>query len=70
MKRMIGLLTVLTLTIGMTVSVGATQAITFDDSGNGTVTEKETKKEEQPEEKKEEKQEEKKEEKTTESLLD
>ena len=31
---------VLTLTLGMTVSAYASQAITFDESGNGTVTEK------------------------------
>jgi len=40
MKKLISIITVLTLTIGMTVSAGATQAITFDESGNGTVTEK------------------------------
>ena len=38
MKKLISIITVLTLTIGMTVSAGATQTITFDDSGKGTVT--------------------------------
>ena len=37
---MISIITVLALTLGMTVSAGASQVITFDDSGNGTVTEK------------------------------
>ena len=48
MKRFIGILLVATLTLGMAVSAGATQTITFDDSGNGTVTDKaaEEKKEE------------------------
>ncbi len=62
MKKIIGIIMILTLTLGMTVSAGATQTITFDDSGNGTVTQKE--------EKKEDKQEEKKEEKSKESILD
>lgn len=39
MKKIISLITILALTSAMTVSVGATQTITFDDSGNGTVTE-------------------------------
>ena len=38
MKKLVSIITVLTLTIGMTVSTGATQTITFDDSGKGTVT--------------------------------
>ena len=40
MKRIICMITAFTLAIGMTVSAGATQAITFDESGNGTVTDK------------------------------
>ncbi|MCR5301190.1 MAG: DUF1002 domain-containing protein [Lachnospiraceae bacterium] len=40
MKKFISIITVLALTIGMTVSVGASQVITFDESGNGTVTNK------------------------------
>lgn len=39
MKKMISIITVLALTLGMTVSAGASQVITFDDSGKGTVTE-------------------------------
>ena len=38
MKKVIALITVLSLTMGMCVNVGATQTITFDDSGNGTVS--------------------------------
>ena len=41
MKKILSIITALTLTMTMTVSAGATQVITFDDSGNGTVTEKE-----------------------------
>ena len=40
MKKLVSIITVLTLAAGMTISAGATQTITFDDSGNGTVTEK------------------------------
>lgn len=40
MKKLVSMITVLTLAAGMTISAGATQTITFDDSGNGTVTEK------------------------------
>ena len=39
MKKIISLITVLSLTLGMCISAGATQTITFDDEGNGTVTE-------------------------------
>ena len=56
MKKLISILTLLMLTLGMSISAQATQAITFDESGNGTVTNKtEEKKEETKEEKKEEK---------------
>ena len=41
MKKLISIVTVLTLTIGMCVNAGATQTITFDESGNGTVKDKE-----------------------------
>lgn len=51
MKKITGLFLAMTLTLGMAVSAGATQTITFDDSGNGTVTDKKT--EEKKEEKKE-----------------
>lgn len=56
MKKIISFVTVLALTLGMTLSVGATQTITFDDSGKGTVTdgsaeEKEKSKEDAKEEK-------------------
>ena len=56
MKRLTGLFLTMTLAVAMTISAGATQAITFDDSGKGTVTQKEEKKEEEKkeEEKKEE----------------
>lgn len=41
MKRLVSIITAVTLSIGMTVSVGATQqTITFDESGKGTVTDK------------------------------
>ena len=40
MKKIVSMITVLTLALGMTINAGATQTITFDDSGNGTVTEK------------------------------
>ena len=39
MKKTIGIMMALILTMGITVSVFASQAITFDESGNGTVTE-------------------------------
>ncbi|MCR5672431.1 MAG: DUF1002 domain-containing protein [Lachnospiraceae bacterium] len=42
MKKTISLLMTLTLVFGMTVNAWATQTITFDDSGNGTVTNKDT----------------------------
>ena len=55
MKKLISILTLLTLTLGMSISAQATQAITFDESGNGTVTNKtEEKKEETKEEKSDE----------------
>lgn len=38
MKKIISIILALTLTFGMTVSVAAKQTITFDDSGEGTVT--------------------------------
>ena len=44
MKKLIAIITVLTLTIGMTVTASASQTITFDESGNGTVTVKNEKK--------------------------
>ena len=50
MKRLTGLLITVTMMIAMTVSAKATQAITFDESGNGTVTQKEDKKEEEKKE--------------------
>lgn len=41
MKRLVSIIMAATLTIGMAVSVGATQqTITFDESGKGTVTDK------------------------------
>ncbi len=52
MKKISGLFITLILMTAMTLSVGATQAITFDDSGKGTVTQKEEEKKD--EEKKEE----------------
>ncbi len=53
MKKIISLIMIMTLALSMTVSAGASQAITFDESGNGTVTEK-GKEEKKEEEKKEE----------------
>ncbi|MBO4267347.1 MAG: DUF1002 domain-containing protein [Lachnospiraceae bacterium] len=38
MKKLTAIITVLALTIGMTVTAAASQSITFDESGNGTVT--------------------------------
>ena len=40
MKKIMSIITVLALTLGMTVSAGASQVITFDESGKGTVTDK------------------------------
>ena len=40
MKKIISIITIMTLSLCMTVSAGASQAITFDESGNGTVTDK------------------------------
>ncbi len=37
MKKIVSIITILTLSIGMCISAQATQTITFDDSGNGTV---------------------------------
>ena len=39
MKRFTGIITIIALSIGVTVNVWATQTITFDDSGKGTVNE-------------------------------
>ena len=44
MKKITAIITMLTLTLGMTVSAYASQTITFDESGNGTVTVKNEKK--------------------------
>ena len=38
MKKLTAIITVLALTLGMTVTAAASQSITFDESGNGTVT--------------------------------
>lgn len=38
MKKTVGIILSLVLMLGMTVNAGASQTITFDDSGNGTVT--------------------------------
>ncbi len=40
MKKIVSIITVLTLTLSMAVTAMGSQAITFDESGNGTVTEK------------------------------
>ena len=40
MKKITAIITILTLILGMTVNAGASQVITFDESGNGTVTDK------------------------------